>query len=120
MFKEDYIPHVKREDVLRVVERDFPNMHAKEIINLLDKYKVESLDSQARIQLAILKLSDGNIEKLKKYIELALVDYRDVILPAECPEFCGFGFAGIGKVSDGEKEQIKKNDWEQYKKWLNR
>ena len=44
-----------------------------------DKYKME------RIRFAVLKLSEGNLEKLIQAIELAKTDWRDLLMAA------GFG-----------------------------
>ncbi len=39
-----------------------------------------------RVQLAILKLSEGSEEKLRQNVEVAKRDYRDVLFWAEYPE----------------------------------
>ena len=44
-----------------------------------DKYEME------RIRFAVLKLSEGNIEKLNQVLELAKIDWRDLLIAA------GFG-----------------------------
>jgi hypothetical protein len=70
--------------VLKVFERLFgsnPNAVAlrEDLINYSDK-------ESSRVHLAILKLSEGDPEKLLDYIEAARIDYRDVLAWAEYPE----------------------------------
>jgi len=42
--------------------------------------------NRERVQLAILKLSEGNEEKLREFFAVAKRDYRDVLFWAEYPE----------------------------------
>jgi hypothetical protein len=57
------------------------------VVELLDGYGVESYEREReRVQLAILKLSEGNEEKLREFFAMAKRDYRDVLFWAEGPE----------------------------------
>ena len=57
------------------------------MLELLDTYGVESYERERkRVQLAILKLSAGNEEKLREFVAVAKRDYRDVLFWAEHPE----------------------------------
>jgi hypothetical protein len=81
------------ERTMDLVSLLFPNGPRKEVEDLLeiecgdnipfcennDKYTME------RIRFAVLKLSEGRIEKLVQAIELAQTDWRDVLMAA------GFG-----------------------------
>jgi hypothetical protein len=54
---------------------------------LLDDYGMEPDEREReRVQLDILKLSDGNEEKVREYVAVAKRDYRDVLFWAEYPE----------------------------------
>jgi predicted Fe-Mo cluster-binding NifX family protein len=56
-------------------------------LELLDTYGVESYEHEReRVQLAILKLSEGNEEKLREFVAVAKRGYRDVLFWAENPE----------------------------------
>ena len=56
-------------------------------MELLDVYGVEAYEHEReRVQLAILKLSEGNEEKLREFVAVAKRDYRDVLFWAENPE----------------------------------
>ena len=70
-----------------------------------------------RLQLGVLKLSEGDAERLKEYIRLARIDYRDVLAYAEYPEEMR---AGSAKSKPGEREldEIRRRDRAQYEAWL--
>lgn len=114
----DRIPEVTLQDVKRIILRDFPQYDPRVVIDILKEYKTET--SGIRVQLAALKLSDGNLEKLKEWIAQANMDFRDVIMAAEYPKFSRIGFVGIEKLKRGEKSKLEEEDWQQYHKWLNR
>ena len=57
------------------------------MLELLDTYGVESYEREReRVQLAILKLGEGNEKKLREFVAVARRDYRDVLFWAEYPE----------------------------------
>ena len=80
------MPH-SREEVVAAVRRTFPESAHARVLELLDAYGVESYEREReRVQLAILKLSEGNEEKLGELVAVAKRDYRDVLFWAENPE----------------------------------
>ena len=91
-----------REDVVLIVQKTFPETSHSRVIELIDTYGVESYEREReRVQLAILKLSEGNEEKLREFVAVAKRDYRDVLFWAENPE--------EAKLDTSEKrERIKK------------
>jgi hypothetical protein len=75
-----------RAEIVAIVQRIFPES-ASRVLELLDNYGVESYEREReRVQLAILKLSEGNEEKLREFVAVAKRDYRDVLFWAENPE----------------------------------
>jgi hypothetical protein len=72
-----------------------------------------------RVQLAILKLSEGDPEKLLQYIEAARVDYRDVLAWAEYPEQLSSGKNSFNTPPD-EYEDMLGRDRRQYEAWLDK
>lgn len=50
---------------------------AKGVLPILDEY--QSGRGRERVQLAILKLSEGKIDKLRHYVDVAKKDFRDVL-----------------------------------------
>ena len=95
------MPHT-RDEVVAVVQKTFPESAHTRVLELLDKYGVESYEREReRVQLAILKLSEGNEDKLREFIAVAKRDYRDVLFWAENP--------AEAKLDTPEKrERIKK------------
>jgi hypothetical protein len=71
-----------------------------------------------RVRLAILKLAGGNLDELRKQVDAAKRDWRDVINPAEYPEASGLGFIKYKELDQQTKEEIKRRDREQYETWL--
>lgn len=80
------MPH-KRDEVVAVVQKTFPESAHARVLELLDTYGTESYElERERVQLAILKLSGGNEEKLREFVAVAKRDYRDVLFWADNPE----------------------------------
>ena len=101
--------------MLSVVKREFPNEDAQAIVALLDAYGVESYENERdRVQLAILKLSQGEAEKLLDWIDIAKRDYRDVLAFAEYP---GQMRAPV-KLATDLVQKIAEEDRTQYVAWL--
>jgi hypothetical protein len=114
----DYIPKATRKDVLRIIRRDFSPSRHNAILKMLQEYGSQKWHEEVdRVHLAILKLSDKKFDKIKKYVEIAKTDYRDVIAPAEYPGFWEIGFVGVDELSRKETQDLKDADWEQYCTW---
>ena len=116
MASTDYIPQVGDDDLRRVVERDFAVDVCDSVIAMLEQYK--SVEPW-RVRLSILKLADGDMERVRAYVQDANDDSRDVLAWAECPRLCKVGFGGT-KLTTEQRESIRKKDWEQYVAWLHR
>ena len=87
-----------RDDVLASVHATFAKGSWPGVIDLLDTYGIESYEQEReRVQLAILKLSEGSEIKLRGYVVVAKRDYRDVLFWAEYPE--------ESKIDTAEKRQ---------------
>lgn len=113
------IPGVSQADVERIVRRDFPAEQFEEV-----RAALEELDHRldgSRVQLAALKLADGNLESLRKQIAVANRDPRDVFVAAEYPGYwkaaAKFGMQ-LKKLSKKQRQQIVDADWTQYSDWL--
>ncbi len=68
-----------KKDVIVAIKKLFFDKKIGKILNILNDYKSDSY----RVHLAILKLSQGNYEKLIEYTNKAKVDFRDVLWWAE-------------------------------------
>src|SRR2546430_10474405 len=76
-----------RDEVVAAVQGSFPDSSRTRVLELLDGYGVESYEREReRVQLAILKLSNGSEERLREFVAVAKRDYRDVLFWAENPE----------------------------------
>src|SRR5438552_17236344 len=74
-----------RDEVVAAIQATFLKSSRARVIELLDTYGVESHERE-RVQLAILKLSEGNEEKLREFVAVAKRDYRDVLFWTENPD----------------------------------
>lgn len=79
-----YMQTYKKQDVLLAVQNIFPEKDVQIVMMILDKYGAGSDEHGcSRVQLAILKLSNNKIEKVKEYVDKANQDFRDVLYWAE-------------------------------------
>lgn len=114
------IPRVSDNDVERVVRRDYATDRVTEVLALLYEYGTERWQQEsARVRLAVLRLAAGNIASLRREIENAKCDYRDVLAPAEYPNYFK-RVSGVGALSPAEEQRIIDADWKQYQDWLHR
>jgi hypothetical protein len=108
-----------RDKVLEKVAQYWPDVDPREIMNILDEYGVESSErGRARVHLAILKLSEGQRDRLEEIVGMAKRDYRDVLAYAEYPEEMRIGFVGMSQLSPEEAQAIRQRDRKQYLEWL--
>jgi len=106
-------------DVERIVRRDFPKEHVNPVMETLGNYARESGSRElARVQAAALKLAQGDLENLQKWIYAATRDYRDVLAAAEYPQCIQRGMFALRELPAKEQQQIIDNDWKQYQEWL--
>ena len=76
-----------RAEVIASVETVFEEGCRVPVLELLDGYGIEPYEREReRVQLAILRLSEGSEEKLRELVAVAKRDYRDVLFWAEYPE----------------------------------
>jgi hypothetical protein len=71
-----------------------------------------------RVRLAVLKLSDGNLSELRKQVDLAKRDWRDVLVFAEQPEAFEMGFVDYSHLAPAKRAEIDARDRQQYDSWL--
>ena len=110
---------ITRGKVLEKVAQYWHDADPQEIMNILDKYGAESYErGRARVQLAILKLSEGGRDRLEDLVRMAKMDYRDVLAYAEYPEEMRIGFLGMSQLPAEEVKAVRQRDREQYLEWL--
>ncbi|HEX3625011.1 MAG TPA: hypothetical protein VH280_06225 [Verrucomicrobiae bacterium] len=113
-------PTVTAEDIARIARREFPPENVSEVLAIIDEYGIEKWHREpTRVRLAILKLAEGSIERLRNHVETAKWDFRDVLSWAEYPEYSKAMFH-IRQQSETERQRIIDADWSQYQDWLGR
>ena len=107
------VPRVSREDLLRIIARDLAPADREGILRDLDTLKNPEIP---RVQLAVLKLVNGRLAELPRHLEMARVDYRDVLMWAEYPADAKVGW---GEAPEAHQDAYRA-DREQYQTWLRR
>jgi hypothetical protein len=106
-----------RELVISKIKKDFNTKYGELAKSDLELYGTENHElERERVQMAILKLANGNIDELSRLVKIAKKDYRDVIALAEYPEETKFN--NVKGIDSTELEIIRKRDRRQYLDWL--
>jgi hypothetical protein len=103
--------------VERIVRRDFPGVRFEDVMAILAGYSSHWKSADARVQLAALKLSSGDLNSLRKHISAAQQDPRDVLVAAEYSEYWKATYRS-SKLSKQEHQRLVEADWRQYEAWL--
>ncbi len=104
--------------VIAKVKQFFPNEEQEKIMATLALYGKESYERETqRVQIAVLKLSGGDLEKLRENVDAAKNDYRDMLALAEYPEQTSRVTWKMGNKE--EVKRIQERDRRQYLDWLN-
>ena len=95
----------------------FPSLDTDEVLSILDRYGTEVYEREReRVHVAILKLSEGDRDKLLANLEIAKRDYRDILAYAEYPEEMT---RDTWKMNNADEvKQIRDRDRQQYEDWL--
>lgn len=86
----------------------FPEEQLEPALRILEAYPGRA---GTRLQLAMLKNSSGDLDKLADQVRLAEIDYRDVLALAEYPRQLQ---TAAGDVTD----EMQKADRQDYESWL--
>jgi hypothetical protein len=115
VFELRVLMEYSEELVSKFFEKDFGDeSNFTELFEFLMSFKGNEPE---RVQLAILKLSEGDPDKLRQNVELAKIDYRDVLAGAEYPEQMESGATAYNTETE-DYEAILARDREQYESWL--
>ena len=60
----------------------FPPELREAVLSALDVYSGDTPAGRARVQLAILKIARGNVERVHQLVAHAVVDFRDILYTA--------------------------------------
>lgn len=79
--------------VVEELESQFQGEDRKIVADLLLSYGEEALEAGAeRVRLDILDLCSGEVERVRKLVEMAKTDYRDLLVAAE---YTGQPYLGV-------------------------
>jgi len=120
---------ISHELVLKKLQDCFPDPAvAKEALKSLERYGDREWHmNQEIVRLAILKLSGGELWRLRDYVQVARADFRDVIFAAQCPEQSRLTKEAYPLLSRGlsskqpsaaEEAAVRKRDQDQWETWL--
>ncbi|MFN8672861.1 MAG: hypothetical protein U0457_12365 [Candidatus Sericytochromatia bacterium] len=71
---------VENADLETLIKITFPDSTPQSIHSIIDEIdNIKWINEKEKIKRYCLVISEGEIEKLKKYFEYAKIDYRDVI-----------------------------------------
>jgi hypothetical protein len=110
--------------VTRKVKQWFPADEQAEAIRLLETECARNLpfcqtsdaEDLEYVRLAVVKLSGGKLAELRRQIEEAKTDWRDVLAYARSPEWVKRGL--FAAEEDAETREIEARDRQQYEEWL--
>ena len=113
---------IDRQTVERKTAHTWPD-HVDEVMVLLDRIDVHGAPAAelVRVQLAVLKLCEGNRDEIGELVEMASRDYRDALAYAEYPEQMRWGFVTVAELDKAEQQAYRKavkRDRERYLAWL--
>jgi len=75
-----------QEMVVAAATEIFGPTAVSEVLVTLDSYGTESYEREVeRVRLAILHLSEGQLDKLRYWLRVAKTDYRDALLASHGP-----------------------------------
>ena len=114
---------VNGDDVARKLASMWPDSAERECARAeLSRYGSEAHEREAeRVRLAILRLCDGQLERLADMVATAKQDYRDVLMWAEYPAEGQALWALRPNLSAQERrrlEELRAQDRKQYREWL--
>ncbi|MEO8500592.1 MAG: hypothetical protein ABI565_06730 [Vicinamibacteria bacterium] len=110
-------------DILHLVESIWEGAADRlRILALLETYGEKSYEREIpRVQLAIVKLSERQIERIPDLVAAAKVDYRDVLMWAEYPEEGRALWTVSPNLPSEQREridEIRRRDRAQYERWV--
>jgi hypothetical protein len=71
---------VHRDQILGAARAAFPACDPADVLTALDQYGVEPYEREVeRVQLAIIELSGGDMDRLLHFVQVAKTDYRNVL-----------------------------------------
>ena len=96
-----------RDDILAAAKAAFPASEPATIVAELDLYGVAPHEPEReRVQLAIIELSNGSIDKVREYVRIAKTDYRDIL-----------AWRQLGPLAEAEGKKLQNEAHALIEKW---
>jgi len=112
------VPKVSAADVERVVKRDFSPEEVAAVLKALEAYGSKTWHNEVpRVRLAILKIANGDRDRLREALAMADVDYRDALCNAEYLNYAR-RIAPGEKASPAKSKEAVEADWQDYRTWF--
>lgn len=116
-------PFFRRDVLERKVSSLFPTTEGSQVLALLDQdLPTTPAEQQLQLQLALLKLSDGNLDELRRLVDVVTGDdgfskSLNIIGTAEWPEAHRMGYDYLNLLPE-EQEPIFRRDLAQCLRWI--
>ena len=101
--------------VARMTRAHFPTEQMSEALDVLEAY---AGSERTRVHLAMLKLADASLDRLRDGLALAETDPRDVLAGAEFPRQMAHTPAALQAMRADERRAIEEADRQEYLAWL--
>ena len=99
-----------QETVMTALKRLYPDRDTEKLIAILECYGSEVYEREKeRVQLAILELSQGNEERLTYFVQMAKLDYRDVLY-----------WHSTGPLAESEGQALQQATRQLLQQWKNK
>ena len=113
------IPDTEADWVEKKLRQLFAREQWPQVRQLLQEYGSEDWEREAdRVRLALLKLSAGDVAKLRDWLATAKQDYRDVLVGGEFSEQMKLDSWNLDDEGRRELKAARKRDKQQYVNWL--
>ncbi|WP_078816044.1 hypothetical protein [Prosthecobacter debontii] len=113
-------PKITKDDVHRIIRRDFGTNQVARVNAILSRYGEADWQREPdRVHLAILKMAQGDIEKVESCTTTACSDYRDVLVAAEYRRYAELTWPGRSTPAL-EQEKAAEEDRAECQAWLRR
>lgn len=110
-------PDVTDDDVRRVAMREFGPENLSRVLAVLEEFGKQKWNQpSARVRMAVLKMANRDLERLKQAMQIAIEDYRDALSAAEYPRY--MREVGFSDVPHELAQRVIDSDWIQYREWL--
>ena len=94
----------------RLLETLFPDIDVRQTV------KGQLIRFGHRVQVGILKASNGDLEEINRLVNLATHDWRDLLVEAEYP--LSFGKDKLREANPEKYHELMNKEIEEYDNWL--